>query len=188
MKNYKRYSNPKKTKGMLIQKAFLLLILLTFSISGCDSLTEQVNYFIAPSLVPQSTPVVFMTATPPVLITPTFTSEPPCEPNLAYLADITVPDGTVFAPNQEIKKTWLVENNGTCNWDSGYAIRLTSGAGMGVDEEQALYPARAGSEAEITIIFIAPNEEGVYQSAWKAIDPQGNAFGELFYMEIVVRK
>ena len=157
-------------------------------VSGCGQMTDEVAFFIAPSVVPQSSPVIVMTPTLPILVTPTFTPEPACEPNLAYLADVTVPDGTVFAPNEEIRKTWLVENNGTCNWDDGYAIRLTSGAPMGVDNEQALYPARAGSEAEITIVFIAPSDEGVYQTAWKAVDDKGNSFGELFYMEIRVGK
>lgn len=165
---------------------FVLIAGMSWGISGCVEQNEAVAYFIAPSVVPQSSPVVVMTPTMPILATPTYTPEPACEPNLAYLADVTVPDGTVFAPNEEFVKTWRVDNNGTCNWDEGYRIRLTSGAAMGVDEEQALFPARAGSEAEISITFIAPSEAGVYQSTWKAVDPEGNAFGELFYVEIQV--
>ena len=165
---------------------FVLMAGMSWGMSGCVDESEAVAYFIAPSVVPQSSPVVVMTPTMPILATPTFTPEPACVPNLAYLADVTVPDGTVLAPNEEFVKTWRVENNGTCNWDEGYRIRLTSGAAMGVAEEQALFPARAGSEAEISITFVAPNETGVFQSAWKAVDPEGNVFGDLFYLEIQV--
>jgi len=191
---FSRLSNFLKSKKNLepslpvvkVVLGFVLIAGMSWGLSGCVDESQAVAYFIAPSVVPQSSPVVVMTPTMPILATPTFTPEPACEPNLAYLADVTVPDGTVFAPNEEFVKTWRVENNGTCNWDEGYQIRLTSGAAMGVAEEQALFPARAGSEAEISITFIAPSEAGVYQSTWKAVDPDGNAFGELFYVEIQV--
>ncbi len=191
---FRRLSNFLKPKrnfepSLLVVKVvlgFVLIAGMSWGLSGCVDESQAVAYFIAPSVVPQSSPVVVMTPTMPILATPTFTPEPACEPNLAYLADVTVPDGTVFAPNEEFVKTWRVENNGTCNWDEGYRIRLTSGAAMGVAEEQALFPARAGSEAEISITFITPSEAGVYQSTWKAVDSDGNAFGELFYVEIQV--
>lgn len=57
---------------------------------------------------------------------------------------------------------------------------------MSTNPEQALYPARSGSEAVIRLVFIAPDESGHYRSAWQAINPQGEAFGELIFIEIIV--
>jgi len=58
---------------------------------------------------------------------------------------------------------------------------------MGAATEQALYPARAGSQATISINFTAPSEPGTYNTAWQAIDPNGEPFGDAVFMEIIVQ-
>ena len=117
-------------------------------------------------------------------LTPTPTEA--CVDDLAFVEDVTVPDGTVFAQGEEIEKVWLVRNEGTCNWDSGYRLRLIAGPPMGADSEQALFPARSGGEAEIRITFTAPGAAGTYKSSWQAFNPRDEAFGEPIFIEIVV--
>jgi hypothetical protein len=114
------------------------------------------------------------------------TSTPGCTNALRFLADLTVPDGSVVSPGQAIDKRWQVENSGTCNWDDRYSLRLVAGPELGVASPQALYPARGGTQAMIRILFTAPEELGTFRSAWQAYDPQGNAFGDLIFLEIVV--
>jgi len=79
-----------------------------------------------------------------------------------------------------------VENNGTCNWDERYSLRLVAGDTLGADQVQGLFPARAGSEAVIRIEFTAPQETGTQRSAWQAFGPDGRPFGDPFYLEILV--
>jgi hypothetical protein len=105
---------------------------------------------------------------------------------LSYLEDITLPDGTLVEPGSALDKRWRVENRGTCNWDEEYRLKLVSGSEMGVVAEQALYPARSGTQVEIRIVFQAPQEAGTYRSAWQAYSPKGDPFGDPFYIEIVV--
>jgi hypothetical protein len=100
--------------------------------------------------------------------------------------DLTIPDGTTVAPGGSLDKRWLVRNNGTCNWYQDYRLELVSGPDMGAPAVRALYPARSESEAPIRILFTAPEEPGTYQSAWQAYNPQGDAFGDLIYIEIAV--
>jgi len=114
------------------------------------------------------------------------TATPPCTDGLAFVEDVTVPDGTVVSPGASIDKQWLVQNNGTCNWDEGYRLKLVDGPEMGAQPEQALFPARSGVQAVIRVVFTAPSEAGRYRSAWQATDPQGAPFGDLIFMEIVV--
>jgi len=106
---------------------------------------------------------------------------------LAFVQDVTVPDGTIVSPGASVDKQWLVHNNGTCNWDSRYRLRFVGGLDMGAATEQALYPARAGSQATISINFTAPSEPGTYNTAWQAIDPNGEPFGDAVFMEIIVQ-
>ena len=79
-----------------------------------------------------------------------------------------------------------VENNGNCNWSQGYRVRLIAGPELGAQKEQALFPARSGTRTAIRIVFKAPKEPGTYRSAWQAITPQGEPFGDPFFIEIKV--
>lgn len=86
-----------------------------------------------------------------------------------------------------MEKQWRVENNGSCNWDARYRLKLMDGyIPLNATGEQALYPARAGTQATLTINFIAPLEAGTYRTAWQAYSPDGTAFGDAVYLEIIV--
>jgi hypothetical protein len=117
---------------------------------------------------------------------PVPTSTPDCTNILSYLEDLTIEDGTQVPPNSTIDKRWLVENTGSCNWDSRYRLRLIEGDALGAAADQALYPARAGTRIALRIVFTAPSEPGTYTTTWQAIAPDGTPFGDTFYMEIVV--
>jgi hypothetical protein len=56
---------------------------------------------------------------------------------------------------------------------------------LGAPEEIALFPARSGTQVTIQIFFTAPFEEGIYETAWQAFDPNGFPFGDLIYMRIL---
>lgn len=114
------------------------------------------------------------------------TATPSCVNNLSFLDDLTIPDGTLVAPGIELDKRWQVSNSGTCNWDERYRLNLIAGLDLGASPEQALYPARSGSQADVGILFTAPTEPGTYRSAWQAYSPQGEPFGDPFFIEIVV--
>ncbi|HEX7541128.1 MAG TPA: NBR1-Ig-like domain-containing protein [Anaerolineales bacterium] len=100
---------------------------------------------------------------------------------------MTIPDYSVVAPGSTLDKQWLVQNSGSCNWDSHYRLRLVSGNGLGASLEEALYPARAEMQATLRIIFTAPLEAGEYYSEWQAFDPKGIPFGEAFFIKIIVQ-
>ena len=114
------------------------------------------------------------------------TPTPICMDNLLFLGDLTIPDGTVVEPGERLDKRWQVENNGTCNWDERYRVKLIAGPGMGVPVQQALYPARSGTEVVIRMVYFAPDEPGNYRSAWQAYDPNGLPFGDPFFIDIIV--
>lgn len=109
-----------------------------------------------------------------------------CRDSLSFLKDITIPDGTSVAPDSTLDKRWEVENNGNCNWSKSYRVRLIAGPELGAQKELALYPARSGSRAIVRIVFKAPLEPGTYRSAWQAFNPQGEPFGDPFFIEVKV--
>lgn len=145
---------------------------------------------IEPTLIIQPTrQVVIIQPTPlPTVIsgTPTPTPEE-CTNDLTFIADVTVPDNTFYDVGAIIDKQWLVENSGTCNWDSRYILKHISGDDLGAPAFIALYPARAGTQATLQITFTAPFIEGAYQSEWRAFDKDGIPFGDPVFIKIIVQ-
>lgn len=111
-----------------------------------------------------------------------------CENNLTFLKDVTISDGTPVTARSTLDKRWEVENSGSCGWTENFRMRLIAGPAMGAQPEQALYPARSGSHAILRITFQAPNEPGSYRSAWQAHSPEGEPFGDPFFIDILVEE
>jgi hypothetical protein len=134
----------------------------------------------SPTPPPTSPPAVL-----PIL-TPTLPPELACTSGLRYVEDLSIPDGSAAAPGEALDKRWRVENSGTCNWDEHYSLQHIAGPDLGAGETRALYPARSGVEADLQIIFTAPQEPGAYRSAWQAYDPSGQPFGDTIFIDIIV--
>jgi len=175
-----------KIKGVSI----FLLLLIFFLFSGCASNMSPQPPYIPPK--PENPPTEQASSTStPQLANPTSQSIPTdvlsdCSENLLYIDDITFPDWTNIKPGIEIDKQWQVENNGTCDWDYRYSLRLTSGESMGSENQQSLFPARAGSQVVIQINFISPLQPGTYHSIWQAYNPDDQPFGDPISILVVV--
>jgi hypothetical protein len=141
------------------------------------------------SFAPASTAAVFATATLIQSIsTPTYSSYAAasvCD-NSLYIKDITIPDGTVFTPNTAFKKTWRIQNTGTCTWNSNYNIIFSSGnsmSGATTAISQSVSPNETG---DISVELTAPDADGTYTGYWILSNSSGTAFGNYVYVQIVV--
>ncbi|MGD2155693.1 MAG: NBR1-Ig-like domain-containing protein [Anaerolineales bacterium] len=167
----------------------LILLSMLLVLTACQGRESEPTEDIYRPPTPVSSPAPLLQPTvkedtPVVEFSPTGT--PTCVHNLRFISDLSIPDGTIVSPGEKLDKRWQVENNGTCNWDQEYRVRLVAGPAMGVPTEQALYPALSGTQAIIRMIFTAPETAGTYRSAWQAYSPQGNPFGDPFFIEVVV--
>jgi hypothetical protein len=137
---------------------------------------------------PSPTLSVFVPATLPPTDTPipTITPIPPCTNILTFASDVTIPDNTVVAVGSTVDKQWRVKNAGTCDWDGRYRLRTVSGSDLGLSD-QSLYPARAGTDAVLRIVFTAPLVTGYYSSTWQAVAPDGSFFGDIVTVSIIVQ-
>jgi len=171
--------------------SLLSLATLVIMLTGCQSILpvrsvpvqDQAPLYVAPTFQPTSVVVSGPTATPQSASAQTAD----CTNLLQYISpDVTYPDGTEVKPGEAIDKQWKVKNAGTCNWDASYSIQLTGGESMSATSPQALVPARNGTETIISIQFTAPLEPGHYTSQWKAFAPNGQPFGDMLYMDIIV--
>ncbi|HTP02944.1 MAG TPA: NBR1-Ig-like domain-containing protein [Anaerolineales bacterium] len=172
---------------------FHRFILLT-ALLACAACSTQATptLFVPPTaepalpVAPTSAASPVPTATPTATATPLAATPTPCNNDLQFVQDLTIPDGTTVTPGAPVDKQWLVTNTGTCNWDSGYRLKMVSGDALGAPTEQALYPARAGTQPTLRIVFTAPQTAGTYQNAWQAFAPDGTAFGQQVFMQVNV--
>jgi hypothetical protein len=175
----------------LTSRLQLILLSIIIFASACAPQTAPTPFRPPTKLAPTqilstTTPIpAIYTAIPTPTITATATAGP-CTNNLEFIEDVTIPDGTTVSIGGTIDKQWLVNNDGTCNWDSTYRLKWFGGDPLGAAQEQVLYPARAGTQAPLRILFTAPTAEGTYESAWQAYGPDGVAFGDPVFMKIVV--
>jgi Ig-like domain-containing protein len=95
-----------------------------------------------------------------------------------FVADVTIPDGTVFAPGVAFTKAWRLKNVGTCTWTASYAMVFASGERMGgpasVNLPAAVPP---GSTVDLAVSLTAPTTDGSYRGYWAFQNADGTRFG-----------
>ncbi len=139
------------------------------------------------STVPTATPTLTPSATATATVTPQASPTDEFCDNAAWVADVSVQDGTEMAPGQAFEKTWRIKNTGTCTWEAGYKIAFGYGENMNGQARAINTPVAPNEEIEVTVVFSAPLAAGTYQSYWRMVNAAGINFGEWLYVDIVVR-
>jgi len=132
-----------------------------------------------------SNPVIMRNGTAPVSTptvspgTPTAVLPPPSDCNRAqFIADVTIPDGTVINAGATFTKTWRLKNVGTCTWTTSYSLIFDTGDQMGgpnsINLPQSVAP---GQTTDLTITLTAPSTAGSYRGYWKFKDNNSIPFG-----------
>ena len=195
-------------------RLFSLLVIISLFMSACNLPTENVED--AASTAAAQTVEALLSATPVSgLITPSFTPLPvqatltpiplPASSNTPiasatpicnaaqFITDVTIPDGTVMAPNQAFTKKWRIKNIGTCAW-SGFSLVFDSGESMGGPATKAISALNPGQEVDLEVNLTAPATVGAYRGYWR-INTNGGVLvpivngdqGKSFYVDIKVQ-
>lgn len=142
----------------------------------------------ATPLPPTSTPVPTNTPLP----TPTAVSY--CD-WVAFVQDVTVPDGARFTARETFTKTWRLRNRGTCTWTPDYMLVFVRGDQMGGTTAVRLpgYVA-PGQSVDVSVTLTAPDKRGSFTGYWMLRNPSGVLFGfgnnanQAFYVTIKVEE
>jgi len=139
------------------------------------------------SPTPQDSPTLFLTNTPsPSATRPAIGPISLCDDSI-YLSDVTVPDGTVMEPGEEFTKTWRIKNTGKCDWTTSYALAFVSGNAMEGTTAPVPESVGAGDAVDISVEMAAPETAGTYTGYWRLKNADGAFFGQLVYVQIVVK-
>ena len=95
-----------------------------------------------------------------------------------FIADVTVPDGAIFLPNEKFTKTWRIKNIGSCTWTSSYSLVFDKGDAMSGSATQAFSDIVVpGQTVDVSVNLMAPSSPGKYKGYWKLRNSSGEIFG-----------
>src|SRR5687767_13509946 len=195
---------------------FIIIILILSACnlpSGTPTSEEPNMVFTAAALTVQAQltqPAQFSTPTlPPTLLAPLSTNTsalptaaaatfPPAASATAacdlaqFVRDVTIPDGTTYAPGASFTKTWRLKNAGNCTW-SGYSLAFESGDQMNGTSPTTIGAVSPGQEVDISVTLTAPATAGSYRGYWGIhnaagafIPVLGGTQGKSFFVDIRV--
>ena len=101
-----------------------------------------------------------------------------CSDWAGFVADVTVPDGSIFDPGQAFTKTWRLRNIGTCTWTTAYTMVFDTGTQMG-STTSVPFPSNVapGATIDLSVSMTAPNSAGHYFGYWKFKNASSTPFG-----------
>jgi hypothetical protein len=103
----------------------------------------------------------------------------PCE---TFVADTTIPDGTVLAAGSNVTKTWSLHNCGSTSWSGVQAVRVSGSAGPASFSVPAL---AAGATGPVSMQLAVPATPGSYRSTYQLSGSGGFSKGS-FWIDFVV--
>jgi hypothetical protein len=112
-----------------------------------------------------------------------------CTLDSEFVADLTIPDGTIVVPGQMIIKKWALRNSGTCDWGVGFEYAQTNTAETDFLADPAainLPLAAPGAEVEVMVMITlsdsAPSGNHIAQFQMRTGD--GEFFGGTPYASV----
>jgi photosystem II stability/assembly factor-like uncharacterized protein len=162
---------------------FVFMLLSTGLASGDRALWGSPRILRTGTTQPPAPPAT-LTALPPLTPTATPITPPPPTPGPAgcdratFVTDVTVQDGTVFAPGADFTKTWRLKNTGSCIWTTAYKLVYYSGEQMSAPTTVNLpWGAVHDQTVDISVNMVAPSTSGAYRGFWILANSVGNFFG-----------
>lgn len=153
--------------------------------AAAETANAKMTEMAAATPIPTQTPTLTATAT----LSPTTTTAPPTmtlapaaagtvNERVEFVSDVTVPDGTVFAPNQTFTKTWRLRNVGSTTWTSAYSLIFFSGEKMNSPTAVPLPgDVPPNGTVDISVTLVSPATPGQYIGYYMLRNPQGKSFG-----------
>jgi len=183
------------------QWILIYLIVISLALGACAAPARTA----APEVPDQSSPTSytpFPGETPLSTLTPTIeepTSEPTlptatpedCTPDSEFVADLTIPDGTLIKPGDSFTKTWRIRNTGTCTWNREYTWEQINAADNRLFALEPVTPLAGevppGETLDISVLMVLHERAdlGSTQIArFQLRSPSGEFFGSRPYTKV----
>eukprot|EP00038_Savillea_parva_P013535 m.8504 g.8504 ORF g.8504 m.8504 type:complete len:292 (+) comp2546_c0_seq1:76-951(+) len=111
------------------------------------------------------------------------------EPNAVHLGDVTIGEGEAVPPQTKFTKTWRIGNPGPDPWPRSTILTFCQGDRMRGPDFVHVPPLEPGSETEISVDLISPQEIKTYAGSWRLCHREGGGgayFGDEIWVVIQV--
>jgi len=165
------------------------------TIQALASGTQSSFGLTTPSITPIGGIAATSTQLPTLaVITNTPVASPTSNCNAAqFIADVTIPDGTIKAPGESFTKKWRIKNIGSCTWN-GFSLTFDSGDAMSGPASKPIGTVSPGQEVDLEVNLTAPAAVGNYRGYWRIVTnssvlvPIVDGYqGKSFYVDIKVQ-
>jgi len=169
-KFYRKTINLDTLAGKKVQ--FIFMVLATGSASGDRAIWGAPRIIRTGTGQPPAPPPTLTLLPPPApTLTPFAPPPPTVEPagcdKATFVADVTVPDGTLFSPGTTFIKTWRLKNSGTCTWTNAYKLVFYNGEQMGAPTSVNVpWNVAPNGTVDLTVNMLAPANPGTYRGYW----------------------
>jgi Ig-like domain-containing protein/Big-like domain-containing protein len=161
------------------------LIVRAYNTSNVQSDPVAISVAVLPS-ISQGPGATSPPSTAAPAVTVTSGAPGPCTNDSAFVADVTVPDGTVLAAGQTFNKIWRLRNPGLCTWGAGYDFAFVGGESMGTTTVIAVPNTASGATADLLVAMTAPAAAGTHTGQWR-LRANGVPFGVTVNVSINVQ-
>lgn len=110
-------------------------------------------------------------------------------PQAKFVSDVTLSDGCVVRPGEQLDKTWRIRNSGSERWPAGTRIAHVGGDAFSGPVNGVEVPLAAPGEAvNVTVPLTMPYQPGRYTSYWRMMTPHPSSakFGHRFWVTVNV--
>mmetsp|Transcript_11565 Transcript_11565/g.20535 ORF Transcript_11565/g.20535 Transcript_11565/m.20535 type:complete len:843 (-) Transcript_11565:137-2665(-) len=109
-------------------------------------------------------------------------------PRAKFVADISLPDGSVVEPNACIIKTWRVCNSGTTVWPQDVRLVNVGGEQMQGESGMPVPALDVGAQHDLELSLVAPSKPGRYVGYWRLAmgGPSYLRFGHRLWVDVLV--
>ena len=167
--------------------------LMTFTVRGLQGGQSPMECQARASRGDNALTTVASTGNNVIVLTPTPTSTTGFCDSAEFIADISVPPGTVLGPGAQFAKTWRLKNAGSCTWTTSYQLVFFSGEQMSAPASMS-FPVNVspGQMVDLSLDMTAPSVAGSYRGGWMFKNADGTLFGagpqanEPWFVDIVI--
>jgi hypothetical protein len=89
-------------------------------------------------------------------------------------------------PGAQFRKAWQVQNIGRCPWPNGTQLVFQKGEAMEAPLQTPLPSVEPNRMVDVGLEMQAPPTPGTYRGYWRLQAPDGEIFGAVLYVQIVV--
>ncbi|EQC35956.1 hypothetical protein, variant [Saprolegnia diclina VS20] len=109
------------------------------------------------------------------------------KPSVAFMGDVSFPDGSTVRAGDSFVKTWRLKNDGKTRWPAKTELVCVGGDHLETESSLISIPILPpGKMIDVSVDMQAPSKPARYTGYWRLSTTDGKRFGQRFWVDILV--